>query len=139
MDYFRKLLRRFTHLGLVQCQPPAAARYLAHTWVHMAIFPHDPIPGHPAMGLYANPPWSSVDLLDQSDSTTLHCCSAEQTPQGLWVLVLHQKARNVLLTAHVFRGVHRPSGCNLRTILGSQDVLPKHTYMVGAPHMGACT
>ena len=42
-----------------------------------------------------------MDLLDRSDSKTLNCCSAEQTLEGLWVLVLHQKARNVLLTAHV--------------------------------------
>ena len=42
-----------------------------------------------------------MDFLDRSDSKTLHCGSAEQTLQGLWVLVVHQKARSVLLTAHV--------------------------------------
>ena len=45
--------------------------------------------------------WSSVDFLDWSASTSLKCCSAEQTLEGLWVLLLNQKARDVLLTAHM--------------------------------------
>ena len=56
---------------------------------------------HPWDRTRTDPTWSSVDLLDRSDSKTLRCCSAENTLQGLWVLVLHQKARNVLLAAHV--------------------------------------
>ena len=66
-----------------------------------------------------DPTSSSVDLLNRYDSKTLHCRSAQQTLQGLWVLVLHQKARNVLLTSPCVGGVHSPSGCNLRAILGS--------------------
>ena len=88
--------------------------------------------------------WSSVDLLDRSDSKTLHCCSAEQTFQGLWVLVLPQKARNVLLTAQVLGVSTAPLAATYVLYWGldstpTLNVLPKYTYMVGAPHMGACT
>ena len=90
-----------------------------------------------------DPPWSSVDLLDQSDSKTLNCCSAEQTLQGLWVLVLHQKARSVLLTAHVLGVSTTPVAATYALYWGldctpTLNVLPKYTYMVRAPHMGAC-
>ena len=84
-----------------------------------------------------------MDLLDQSDSKTLHCCSAEQTLQGLWVLVLHQKARNTLLTAHVL-GVFAATVAATYALYWRLDstptpnVLPKYTYMVDASHMGAC-
>ena len=85
-----------------------------------------------------------MDLLDPSDSRTLHCCSAEQTLRGLWVLVLHQKARNLLLTAHVLGVSTAPVASTYALYWGldstlTLNVLPKYTYMVGAPHMGACT
>ena len=91
-----------------------------------------------------DPTWSSVDPLNRSDSETLHCCSAEHTPQGLWVLVLHQKARNVPLTAHVLGVSGAPVAATYALYWGlhstpTLNVVPKYTYMVGAPHMGACT
>ena len=70
-----------------------------------------------------DPTWSSVDLLDRSDSKTLHCCSAERTLQGLWVLVLHQKARNVLLTAHVL-GVSTAPVAATYALYWGQDSTP---------------
>ena len=85
-----------------------------------------------------------MDFLDRSDSKTLDCCSAEWGLQGLWVLVLHQKARNALLGAHVF-GVSTASVAATYALYWGLEstptlrVLPKYTYMVGAPHMGACT
>ena len=87
-----------------------------------------------------DPTWSSVDLLDRSDSKTLNCRSAKQ---GLWVLV-HQKARNVLLTAHVSGVSTAPVTATYALYWGldstpTPNVLPKYTHMVGAPHMGACT
>ena len=90
-----------------------------------------------------DPTWSSVDLLDRSVSKTLHCCSAEQTLQGLWVFVLRQKPRNVLLTAHVLGVSTAPVAATqpLQWGLDSTPTLnvpPKYTYMVGAPHMEAC-
>ena len=91
-----------------------------------------------------DPTWSSVDLPGRSDSMRLHCCSAEQTLQGLWVLVLHQKARNVILTAHVLGVSTAPVAATCAVYWGLDstptiNVLPNYTYMVGAPHMGACT
>ena len=85
-----------------------------------------------------------MDLLDRSDSKKLHCCSAEQTLQGLWVFELHQKARNGLLTAHVSGVSTAPVAAAYALYCGldstpTPNVLPKYTYMVGAPHMGACT
>ena len=145
MDYFRKLLRLFMHLRLVQCKPPAAASFLAipgFTWP-FSLVPLS-LSTEPWDCTRTDPTWSSVDLLDQDDSTTLHCCSAQQTLQGPWVLVLHQKARNVLLTAHVLGVSTAPVAATYALYWGldstpTLNVLPKYTYMVGAPHMGACT
>ena len=91
-----------------------------------------------------DPTWSSVDLLDRSDSKTLHCCSADQSLKGLWVLVLHQKARNALLTAHVLGVSTARVAATYARYWGldsnlTLSVLPKYTYMVGDPHLGACT
>ena len=85
-----------------------------------------------------------MDLVDQSDSKTLNCCSAEETLQGLWLMVLHQKARHVLLTAHVSGVCTAPVAATYALYWGldstpTPNVPPKYTYMVGAPHMGACT
>ena len=60
------------------------------------------------------------------------------------MLVLHQKARNVLLTAHVLGMSTAPVAAPYALCWGlnstpTLNVLPKYTYMVGAPHMGACT
>ena len=54
VDYLRRMPRQYMHLRLVQCHTAAAARILANTWVLMAFFPRDPIPGYPAMQLYEN-------------------------------------------------------------------------------------
>ena len=60
------------------------------------------------------------------------------------MLVLHQKARNVLLTAHVL-GVSTARVAATYALYGGLDstptlgVLPKYTYMVAALHMGACS
>ena len=84
-----------------------------------------------------------MDLVDRADSKTLHCCRKGQILKGLWVLVLHQKARNVLLTAHV-PGLSTAPVAETYTLYWGVDstptlnVLPKYAYMVGAPHMGAC-
>ena len=64
-----------------------------------------------------------MDLLDSSDSKTSHCCSAEQSLWGLWVLVLHQKARNVLLTAHVL-GVSTASMAAIYALYWGIDSTP---------------
>ena len=91
-----------------------------------------------------DPTWSSVALLDRADSKTLHYCRKGQVLRDPRVLVLHQKARNVLLTAHV-------SGVSTATVAATYalyraldstptlNVLPKYTYVVVAPHMKACT
>ena len=60
------------------------------------------------------------------------------------MLVLHHKARKVLLTAHVLGVSTAPVAVTYALYWGldstpTLNVLPKYTYMVGAPHMGACT
>ena len=60
------------------------------------------------------------------------------------MLVLHQKARNVLLTAHVSAVFTAPVAATYARYQGldytqTLNVLPNYTYIVGAPHMGACT
>ena len=60
------------------------------------------------------------------------------------MLVLHQKARNVLLTAHVSGVSTAPVAATYALYWGldsspTPNVLPKYTYMVGASHNRACT
>ena len=60
------------------------------------------------------------------------------------MLVLHQKARNALLTAHVLGLSTAPVAATYALYWGldstpTLNVLPKYTYMADAPHMGACT
>ena len=57
--------------------------------------------------------------------------------------VLHQKARNFLLTAHVSVVSTAPVVATYALYWGldptpTLNVLPKYTCMVVAPHMGAC-
>ena len=58
--------------------------------------------------------------------------------------MLHKKARNVPLTAHVSGVSTAPVAATYALYWGldftpTLNVLLKYTHMVGAPHMGACT
>ena len=60
------------------------------------------------------------------------------------MLVLHQKARSVLLTAHLLGVSTAPVAATYALYWGldstpTLNVVPKYTHMVGAPHMGGCT
>ena len=64
--------------------------------------------------------------------------------EGLWVLVLHQKTKNVLLGAHVSGVPTAPVAAAYALYLGldftpTLNVLPKYTYMDGAPDRVACS
>ena len=91
-----------------------------------------------------DPTWSSVDLVDRSDSETLNCCSAKHTLEGVWVLVLHQKARNILFTAHV-SGVSTASVAAIYALCGGLDssptpnVLPKCMLHIWGPALECTT
>ena len=91
----------------------------------------------------ADPTWSSVDLLDRSDSKNLIRGSAEHTLGGVWVLVLHQKAKNILLAAHVSGVSTVPVAATYALYSGldftrTLNVVPKYRYMVDAPDTRAC-
>ena len=60
------------------------------------------------------------------------------------MLVVHQKARNVLISAHALGVSTAPLAATYALYWGldstpTLSVLPNYTYMVDAPHMGACT